>query len=56
MGALNINTYYGCDNCAYSDMYGNGCVHGLMFPVLLIMSQKTQCPMFRVKKYIEDKL
>lgn len=47
MGALNINAYYGCASCEAAYKYGNGCKHGLMFPVLLMMANVNQCPNYR---------
>lgn len=49
MGAFNINTYYGCASCEVADKYGNGCKHGLMFPVLLIMANAKECPNYKFK-------
>lgn len=40
MAALNINEYYGCFSCEAADEHGNGCRHGLLFPVLLAMGNK----------------
>lgn len=40
MSAFNINTYYGCEACEAANEYGNGCKHGLLFPVLLVMAIK----------------
>ena len=47
MTALNINTYFGCKSCEAANEYGNGCKHGLLFPVLLTMSGKTKCPNYK---------
>lgn len=40
MAALNINEYYGCFSCEAADEHGNGCRHGLLFPVLLAMETR----------------
>ena len=40
MAALNINEYYGCFSCEAADEHGNGCRHGLLFPVLLVMGKR----------------
>ena len=47
MAALNINTYFGCETCKTANEYGNGCKHGLLFPVLLIMAGKMKCPNYK---------
>ena len=49
MTALNINTYFGCKTCEAANKYGNGCNHGLLFPVLLTMANKTKCPNYKFK-------
>lgn len=34
-----------CDSCKFSsDMYGRNCKHGMLFPLLLIMGNKEECP------------
>lgn len=47
MVALNINTYYGCSSCEAADEHGNGCKYGLMFPVLLAMTNASKCPNYK---------
>lgn len=47
--ALNINTYLSCETCEAADKYGNGCKHGLLFPVLLMMVGVTKCPNYKFK-------
>lgn len=49
MAALNINAYYDCETCEAADKHGNGCKRGLLFPVLLIMTGKTNCPNYKFK-------
>lgn len=50
MSAFNINTYYGCETCEAADEYGNGCKHGLLFPVLLVIANKRECPNYRFQR------
>lgn len=50
MSAFNINTYYGCETCEAVDEYGNGCKHGLLFPVLLVIANKRECPNYIFSK------
>ena len=33
-----------------ADEYGNGCKHGLLFPVLLVIANKRECPNYRFQK------
>lgn len=49
MAALNINTYYNCETCEAADKYGRGCRHGLLFPLLLIMTKANDCPNYKFK-------
>ena len=49
MSAFNINEYYGCSTCEAADKYGNGCKHGLLFPVLLMMGNQRECPNYKYK-------
>ena len=55
MSAFNINEYYGCKTCEAADEYGNGCRHGLLFPVLLAMSNQQECPNYRFKNKENNK-
>lgn len=50
MSAFNINTYYGCETCEAADKYGNGCKHGLLFPVLLVIANKREFPNYRFQR------
>ena len=50
MSAFNINTYYGFETCEAADEYGNGCKHGLLFPVLLVIANKRECPNYRFQR------
>lgn len=50
MTALNINEYYGCFSCEAADEKGNGCKYGLLFPVLLVISSKRNCPNYKFLK------
>lgn len=43
MTALNLNTYYGCESCAYADQYGNGCKKDLLLPILNMMAHQDKC-------------
>ena len=49
MAALNINTRYNCETCEAADKYGRGCRHGLLFPLLLIMTKASDCPNYKFK-------
>lgn len=53
MNAFDINTYYGCKTCEAADKYGNGCKHGLLFPVMLVMANKRNVLIIDFKKRIE---
>lgn len=46
---LNINWYIGCEDCTFADEYGRDCKHGALFPVLLLMANKRECPNFQRK-------
>ena len=43
-----MNGIVGCRRCIYADAYGRGCKHGLMFPVLVFMTQQP-CPNYQQK-------
>lgn len=43
-----MNGIVGCRRCTYADAYGRGCKHGLMFPVLVFMTQQP-CPNYQQK-------
>lgn len=49
MAALNINTHYNCETCEAADKYGRECRHGLMFPLLLIVTKANDCPNYKFK-------
>lgn len=40
---------YRCEDCTFADKYGRNCVHGLMFPILLVLANKEKCPNFKPK-------
>lgn len=44
MVTVNIQGMYKCDTCkAASDEYGNGCKYGMLFPLLLFLTEKSKC-------------
>ena len=49
MAAYNINGR--CESCTFADSYGRACKHGLLFPVLVMMSfgNMWKCPNFQQK-------
>ena len=55
---VNVNWYIGCEDCRFADEHGRGCEHGLMFPVLLLVAGKRDCPNFKCKtrEQIEEQL
>ena len=46
---MNINDLYHCGECRFANEYGQGCKHGILFPVALFMTGATQCPNFEYK-------
>lgn len=43
-GNSNSTRHYRCDSCkAASDEFGRGCKHGMLFPLMLIMGNFTEC-------------
>lgn len=39
-----VQDIYRCDTCkSASDEYGRGCKHGMLFPLLLVMTESSQC-------------
>lgn len=45
MSVTCVQDMYGCYRCkSASDIYGRGCKHGLLFPLLLVMANKDKCP------------
>lgn len=48
MAAGNVNILVGCENCKFADEWGRNCKYGLMFPVMVIMSDG-ECPNFEYK-------
>lgn len=47
MSTICIQDLLGCYKCkSAADIYGRGCKHGLMFPIVLIMAGKDKCPNF----------
>ena len=56
--AMNINLYIGCEDCTFADAHGRDCKHGALFPVLLLMANKSKCPNFKPKTagQIEEQL
>lgn len=49
MSVIDTSTLYGCEHCRYADAYGRNCQHGLMFPVLLVMTNHRVCPNYKLK-------
>lgn len=33
-----------CENCTFADEYGRACKFVLMFPVMLVLANKDNCP------------
>ncbi len=53
MAACDISILLNCENCKFADEFGRDCKHGLLFPVMLVMANKTDCPNFE-KKTLEQ--
>lgn len=53
MAAYNINGR--CESCTFADSYGRDCKHGLLFPILWMMSHgnMNDCPNYE-KKTLEQ--
>lgn len=46
--AVIVQDIYKCDSCQFaSDYYGNGCKFGDLFPVLLILSDSSNCENYK---------
>lgn len=44
MSVRGVQDIYKCDTCkSASDEYGRNCKHGMLFPLLLLMSEQTKC-------------
>ncbi len=44
MGVACVQDIYGCGTCkSASDEYGRGCKHGMLFPLLLLMTNSKKC-------------
>lgn len=44
MGVRGVQDIFKCDTCkSASDEYGRNCKHGMLFPLLLLMSEQTKC-------------
>lgn len=44
MAIVTVQDIYRCDSCkAASDEFGRGCKHGMLFPLMLIMGNFTEC-------------
>ncbi len=44
MGVTCVQDIYRCDTCQSAlDEYGRGCKHGLLFPLLLVMTNCREC-------------
>lgn len=58
MAAYNINNR--CEDCTFADKYGRACAHGLMFPVIVMISygNMDKCPNFKPKtnEQIEEQI
>lgn len=49
MSALNLQLYYRCEQCkSAADIHGRNCKHGLLFPVMLMMAGKKECPNYKL--------
>lgn len=57
MAAGNVNIIIGCERCTFADYAGRGCAHGLLFPIMVLMSGK-DCPNYKRKttEQIEEQL
>ena len=53
-----VQDLYKCDTCKNSkDMYGRMCQHGALFPLLLVMADKDECPNYTFDKIkVEEQL
>lgn len=53
MGYRIINEEINCVDCTYANVYGTGCKHGLLFPVMVKMGilegKLKSCPNFKMK-------
>lgn len=47
--ACDVNILFGCEDCAHADKFGRDCKHGMMFPILLLMTNTQDCPNFKSK-------
>ncbi len=58
MAVGDIHIMYRCEDCKFADEYGRSCQHGLLFPVLLLMAGKRQCPNFegKTREQLEEQL
>nr|DAO23007.1 MAG TPA: hypothetical protein [Caudoviricetes sp.] len=56
-----IQDIYKCDSCKYSsDGFGRGCKHGMLFPLLLLMTNSSKCENYefdveKVKLHLQRK-
>ena len=61
MAQCNIQDKYQCYQCkCAADIYGRDCKHGMLFPLLLLIGCKGNCPNYeldteKVKQQIESK-
>lgn len=43
MGIACVQDIYRCDTCKSADEYGRNCKNGMLFPLLLVMTNSRQC-------------
>lgn len=49
MSAQSVNIMMGCEGCTFANAYGQGCKHGLLFPVMALMAGYERCPNYKPK-------
>lgn len=58
MAAYNVNRR--CEDCTFADAFGRSCKHGLLFPVMVLMTYGYiyKCPNFenKTKEQLEEKI
>ena len=55
--AASVNIKVRCEECTFADWAGRSCSHGLMFPVLVLMTGEP-CPNFipKTKEQIKEQI
>lgn len=43
MGIACVQDIYRCNTCKSADEYGRNCKHGMLFPLLLVITNSHQC-------------